>query len=173
MTENDPPILIATERVHDAEAVARLLSDEFAKVQVSTDPKRCVQDFELHKPGVLILAFNTLDKAERHFQKLRQPSAMVHALPHRVLILCGPDDMREVYELCKKEHFDDFVLFWPRVEETRPLRMAVRRALRQAIAMRARAPSVHDFAAQARRLSVLEPLLEERITQANANGSGG
>ena len=98
MTEDNPPILVATERPLDAEVIARVLSEEFAKVHVSVDPKRCVLDFELHKPAVLVLAFDTLQKAERHFQKLCQPAVMVHAPPHRVLILCNKDDLREVYE---------------------------------------------------------------------------
>ena len=163
---DNPPILIATERGDDSELIARVLSEEFARVHVSTDPMRCVQDFELHKPAVLILAFNTLDKAKRYFLALRQPSLLVQALPHRVLILCGPHDTREVYELCKESYFDDFVLFWPKTEDMRPLRMSVRRALGQAIGARAGAPSASDFAARVRPLAVLETLLEGRAAKA-------
>ena len=170
MTSDNPPILIATDRGVDGERISRALSDEFARVHVSGDPKRCVQDLTLLKPAVLILAFDALEKARRWFQNLRQPGPMVQALPHRVLLLCSQDDLREAYELCKKGHFDDFVLFWPRTDEMRPLRMAVRRALRQAMDERDDAPGASEFAAQARRLAALEPLLEERV--ANPNGDG-
>ena len=171
MTDDNPPILIATDRDVDAEMISRALSDEFARVQVSADPKRWVQDLALLKPAVLVLAFHTLQKAQRWFQNLRQPNSMVQALPHRVLLLCSQDELREAYELCKKGHFDDFVLFWPRTDEMRPLRMAVRRALRQAMAERAGTPGASEFAAQARRLAALEPLLEERVAKANGNGA--
>jgi CheY-like chemotaxis protein len=170
MTGDNPPILIATDRVLDAETIARVLSDEFARVHVSTDPKRALQDLELFRPAVLVLAFNTLEKAERYFNTVRQPGPMVHAPPHRVLLLCSQEDLREAYELCKKDHFDDFVLFWPKAEEMRPLRMAVRRALRQVTAVRDGAPGASDFAAHARRLAALEPLLEERLAKANGDG---
>lgn len=171
MTDDNPPILIATDRAVDAERISRALSDEFARVHVSADPKRCVQDLTLVKPAVLVLAFNTLEKAQRWFQTLRQPGPMVQALPHRVLLLCSQDDLREAYELCKKGHFDDFVLFWPRSDEMRPLRMAVRRALRQAMDERDGAPGAGEFAAQARRLAALEPLLEEHVAKPNGNGA--
>lgn len=171
MTNDNPPILIATDRNVDGERIARALSDEFARVHVSGDPKRCVQDLTLLKPAVLVLAFNTLEKAQRWFQNLRQPGPMVQAPPHRVLLLCSQDDLREAYELCKKGHFDDFVLFWPRTDEMRPLRMAVRRALRQAMDERDGAPGASEFAAQARRLAALEPLLEELVAKPNGDGA--
>lgn len=171
MTDDNPPILIATDREVDAEMISRALSDEFARVQVSADPKRWGQDLALLKPAVLVLAFLTLQKAQRWFQNLRQPNSMVQALPYRVLVLCSQDELREAYELCKKGHFDDFVLFWPRTDEMRPLRMAVRRALRQAMVERDGAPGASEFAAQARRLAALEPLLEERVSKANGNGN--
>jgi len=88
-----------------------------------------------------------------------------------VLLLCNQDDMREVYEHCKTGHFDDFVLFWPKPEEMRPLRMAVRRALTQMITVRDGVPAAGEFAAQARRAAALEPLLEECVAKANGDGA--
>jgi PleD family two-component response regulator len=169
--EDNPPILIATDRVLDAETIARVLSEEFARVHVSTDPKRGAQDLALRKPGVLVLAFDTLPKAERHFDALCQPGALAHVPPLRVLLLCSQEDLREAYEACKKGRFDDFVLFWPKTDETRPLRMAVRRALGQASALRDDAPGASEFAAQARRLAALEPLLEEQIAKAGGDAA--
>jgi PleD family two-component response regulator len=163
VTDDNPPILIATDRDVDAEMISRALSDEFARVHVSTDPKQALQDLALRQPGVLVLAFDVLEKAARYLKTLRRPQTLALAPPHRVLLLCSPDDLREAYELCRKEQFDDFVLFWPNTDETRPLRMAVRRALRQVIAARAGVPGASDFAFHARRVAALQPLLEERL----------
>lgn len=171
MNDEVLPILVATDRADDAELIARMLGEEFAGVQASTDPSRSVRDFEVFKPALLVLAFQTLDKAKRHLHKLRQPSVMVQAPPHRVMVLCGQEGIGEAYELFKKEHFDDVLLFWPRSAEMRPLQIAVRRALRQASAMRCHEPNVRDFAARARRLAGLEALLEDRAVQAGANGT--
>lgn len=154
----DPRILIATEISSDADLVRRLLSDEFENVVASTDPERTVQDFEKHRPDVLILAFNNLEKAERYYLGLYRLSTVVHALPHRTLILCNKDDLRRVYELRKKEYFDDYILFWPLTHDTPRLPMAVYHALRQITA--ATMPGPGEIAAQARRLADLESQLE-------------
>jgi len=156
--KTDPLILVATEVGSDADLLRRLLSDEFENVTTSTDPERAVQEFEKHRPQVLILAFNNLEKAERYYLGLYRLSTVVHALPHRTLILCNKDDLRRVYELCKKEYFDDYVLFWPLTHDTTRLPMAVHHALRQLTA--AGMPGPGEFAAQARHLVDLESQLD-------------
>ena len=173
MSENILPILIATDRAHEAIglAIARALGEEFAAVQISTDHKRFVTDLELFKPALLVLAFNTIDRSERYLQSLRQPNSLAQLPACRTLILCGVDELRMAYDLCRNDHCDDFVLFWPKTEEMWPLRMAVRRALRQVAAERSGAPSVRDFAAQARRLPAPESVLETTLAQAQGNGT--
>lgn len=151
-------ILVATEVLSDAELVQGLLSDEFENVNISTDPERAVQDFEKHQPEVLILAFNSLEKAERYYLGLYRLSTLIHALPHRTLILCNKDDLRRVYELCKKEYFDDYILFWPLTHDTSRLSMAVHHARRQMMA--AAMPGTGELVTQVRRLSDLEVQLE-------------
>ena len=154
-------ILVSTSVVADADLVKRLLRDEFDSVVSSTVPERAVEDFERHRPSVLILAFDTLEQCERYYLGLYRQSTLIHSLPHRTLILCNKDDLRRVYELCKKETFDDYVLFWPLTHDATRLPMAVHHALRQLKANAAGAPTVAEFAAQARRLASLEPLLKQ------------
>lgn len=161
MTSADPRILVATEVVVDAGLVKRLLSEEFEDVTTSTDPDRSVRDFEHCRPDVLILAFNTLEKAERYYLGLYRLSNQVHALPHRTLILCNKDDVRRVYALCKKEYFDDYILFWPMTHDTPRLRMAVHHAMRQMAPSAPDRPDTREIASQARRIAELESLLEQ------------
>ena len=154
-------ILVATDVAADADLVKRLLRDDFDDVASTSVTDRAVEDFEKHRPNVLILAFNTLEQCERYYLSLFRRSTLIHALPHRTLILCNKDDLWRVYELCKKETFDDYVLFWPMTHDAPRLPMAVHHALRQLTASLADAPTVTEFAAQARRLALLEPLLEQ------------
>lgn len=171
MNDENPPILIASDRPHEAEVIARVLSEEFARVHVSTDARRAAQDLALRKPGVLVLAFDTLLKAERHLDVLRQPDAQVQALPMRVLLLCSHDELQGAYEACRKGRFDDFLPFFPRGEETRPLRMAVRRALAQVGPLRDGAPTARDFAALARRLAAFEPVLAQQLARTTGDAA--
>lgn len=156
-------ILVATDVVVDAGLVRKLLSDEFDTVSISTEPDKSVEDFERIKPQVLILAFNTLEKAERYYLGLYRLGNLVHALPHRTLILCNKDDLRRVYELCKKEYFDDYILFWPMTHDTPRLPMAVIHALRQMADAGTEGPTVRQLANQARRIAELEAQLERHV----------
>lgn len=167
-----PTILVATDVVGDADLVRKLLRDEFDKVVASTDPDAAVRDFEKHRPDVLVLAFNGLEKAERYYLGLYRLSSVVHALPHRTLILCNKDDLRRVYELCKKEYFDDYVLFWPMTHDAPRLPMSIHHALRQQAAALSGAPTVSEFAAQARRLAAMESLLEQYATSGDERIDG-
>ena len=157
-------ILIATEVVTDAKLVSDLLTEEFEVVAVSTDPEHAVQDFEKHRPAVLILAFNSLEKAERYYLGLYRLSTQVHALRHRTVILCNKDDLKRVYELCKKQYFNDYVLFWPASNDIARLQMTVHHALSQVV--ETDLPGAGEIAAQARRLAELE----SQVAQYTAKG---
>jgi CheY-like chemotaxis protein len=163
--ESKARILIATDNATDGNLVRRLLSDEFENVTVSAFPDRHVADFERCKPAILLLAFNSLEMAERYYLGLYRLSSVVHALPHRTLILCNQDDLRHVYDLCKKEHFDDYILFWPLIHDTPRLPMAVIQALRQMSDGAAGVPTAREFAAQARRIAELELMLSDYATR--------
>lgn len=153
-----PRILLATEVIPDADLIRELLRDEYENIIASTNPERAVIDFEKHRPEVLILAFNSLEKAENYYLGLYRLSSLVHALPHRTLILCNKDDLRRVYELCKKEYFDDYILFWPMTHDATRLLMAVHHALRQMT--NEGKPGGSEIAVQARRLADLESQLD-------------
>ena len=158
-------ILIATDNVTDAGLIKKHLEVEFENAFSSTDPDMAVQDFELHRPDVLILAFNSLEKSERYYLELYRRSRKIHLQPHRTVILCNKDEVRRVYDLCKKELFDDYILFWPMTHDTMRLPMAVRHALRELAAVKPDGPSVAEFAAQARRLAELETMLDRQMAR--------
>lgn len=159
--EKDPYILVAADDASDAYLVRKLLKDEFDNVVVSTIPEQAIQDFEKYIPKVLILAFKTLEKAERYYLGLFRLSTKVHAIAHRTLILCHYNELQRVYELCKKEHFDDYILFWPMTNDALRLRMSVHHALRQTNA--AGMHTAGEFAAQARRIVELESILQQSL----------
>lgn len=155
----EPRILVATDIAADADMVRKLLEEEFDDTRASTDPARAVADFEAYKPDVLILAFNGLEKAERYYLGLYRLGTLAHALPHRTLILCNKSDLTRVYDLCREEYFDDYILFWPPGHDAPRLRMAVHHAVRQMRMSGPDAPNASEFARQARRVADLEGML--------------
>jgi CheY-like chemotaxis protein len=160
-----PSILVATHASADAELVARLLGDEFDNVRMSTKPEFAVSDFEKHLPSILILSFDTLVEAERYYLGLYRLSKVIHTVPHKTIILCNKDDLWRVYDLCKKQQFDDYVLFWPATNDAPRLRMAVHHAARLLEPLAPDAVMPGQLAAQARRMAALEPKLAEFTKQ--------
>lgn len=154
-------ILVAACEAADADVVKKTLSKEFSNVVVSCDPERAVKDFEHQRPKVLILAFEALEMAERYYLGLYRGSALAHALRHRTVILCNKDNVQRVYEMCKKETFDDYVLFWPLSHDGSRLPMAVHQALRQLAATEAGTPALNEFAAPARQLGTMDAQLNQ------------
>jgi CheY-like chemotaxis protein len=124
-------ILIATEAEADAELVKKLLSEEFDDIAISTKHELAIEDFDRERPAVLVLAFDTLDEAERYYLGLYRISTVMRTLPHYTVILCNRSDLAEVYEMCRDQHYDDYVLFWPATSDAPRLRMAVHHALRE------------------------------------------
>jgi PleD family two-component response regulator len=163
MSNTTSSILIASDNSGDAEMVKNLLATEFSKIHVSTAPDKAVEDFELLQPDVLVLAFDTLEKAERYNLGLYRLSKKIHIHPHRTVILCSKDDLKQVAEMCMKQHFDDYILFWPMNHDAPRLAMSVHLAIRALEAKKNSGPSVAEFAAQARQLSELEGLLDKQV----------
>ncbi len=160
-------ILIASDNISDATIAKKMLAAEFDKVFTSTDPELAVSDFEQRSPDVLVLAFHTLEKAERYYLGLYRRNVNIQLQPHRTVILCSKTEVSTVYQACKKEHFDDYVLFWPMTPDAPRLLMSVHLALRDLAAASVETPSAASFASQARRLDKMSGMLDQQIVMGN------
>jgi CheY-like chemotaxis protein len=159
------PILVASGSVADADLVASILADEFHNVVPSVRPEDAASDFDRQRPAVLILAFETLEAAERYHANLRQICTATQNVPYRTLILCNKHELWTTYQLCREERFDDYVLFWPITNDAPRLKMAVHHAMRR-LKEKALAPvTVSELATQVRSLAPLERELLGSITQ--------
>ncbi|MDO8206813.1 MAG: response regulator [Gallionella sp.] len=158
-------ILIATDIVSDAVLVKKLLSEEFRHIVVSTDPDKVAGDFVRYQPDVLVLAFKELEKSERYSLNLYRLCPEMHRRPHRTVILCNKDEVTRAYELCMKDHYDDYILFWPMTYDKPRLAMSVHHMLRELAALKGDAPSAAEFAVQARHLAEQEKMLARQVAQ--------
>lgn len=156
-------ILIASDKIGDANLVREMLEGEFDKVRVTTIADKAVSDFEQHLPKVLLLAFDTLEKAERYSLNLYRQSDKIHAHPHRTITLCNKDEAKQAYTLCRSGSFDDYILFWPMTDDSARLPMSIHIALRELAVQRNGNPSAAEFAAQARRMAEMETLLQDSL----------
>jgi CheY-like chemotaxis protein len=148
-------ILVASDNLEDARLIARQLGDVFENVRTSTDPVKAVADFEAFRPDLLLLAFDTLEKSERHCLGLYRLAAGAAQGAHRTVVLCSKDDVQTAFDLCRKDHFDDYVLFWPQSFDGRRLAMSIWIACRQTTP-EDRRPGTAELLLHAKHLADLE-----------------
>lgn len=157
-------ILVASDNADDAHQIVRLLKLTFEQVRSSTQPARAGADFDDARPDVLVLAFDSLDKAQRYYLGLYRLNTSIQSQPHRTVILCRKEELREVFELCKQDYFDDYVLYWPQSYDGSRLAMSIWIACREMQAKNADTPATAELRAHASRLDELGRLLDAQLS---------
>jgi len=156
-------ILVASDSQTDATVVAELLAEEFDGVRSSWRPELAISDFEEKPPQVLVLAFEDLEKAEAHYLGLYRRSRVINGHPHRTIVLCHKDVVRRAFDLCRTEHFDDYVLFWPMSFDGFRVPMAIYNALRHLAAAQGVAKYPREMVEGAQRLGAMGDFIDERL----------
>ena len=161
-----PSILIASDSPADAELVQSLLEDEFGEVALSVDPDTAAEDFRVHRPGVLLLVFRELQRAEDHYLGLFRLGSDEPPPRHRAIILCDREHVPRAYQLCRRGLFDDYVLFWPSTHDATRLRMSIHLAAKSLRADPSASTLMAGCATEVARLQTLD----SRLTEQQARG---
>jgi CheY-like chemotaxis protein len=154
-------VLIASDSVGDAQQIERLLGEHFSELRVSTNPDLAIQDFESYQPSVLVLAFDRIDKAQNYYLGLYRLTSSLPGRPHRTILLCTKEEVRTAFDLCVKSYFDDYVLFWPLVQDGLRLPMSVWIAARAMTLVESAGPAPAELRAHTKHLQTLETTFAE------------
>ncbi len=171
MNVADVKILVLSDMPIEAQQVVSLLADDFAHVSSSIDESRFISDFDACLPDILVLAFRQLEQAERCCLGLYRHSERAHLRSLRSIVLCDKDHVRRAFELCRKEYFDDYVLYWPLVHDSTRLPMSILTAARSLTHSSQRHAS-EELLAQARTVARLDEVLEPRLDAGQAQLAG-
>ena len=131
-----PTVLIASNSAADAGLVQELLLQTCSRMIISAHTENHLSDFGTHLPDVLVLAFKNLADAKLYYQELCQSSQLMASHTYRTVLLCRKEELKEAYDLCRQEDFDDYVLFWPMSFDATRLSMSVLHAMRAIHALR-------------------------------------
>ena len=172
-TVREAKVLVASDNIDDARQVQRQLKPDFMQVHLSTDADRCLEDFEQHAPEVLVLAFDSLDKAQRYYLGLYRLGVALQQHAHRTVILCSKDEVQAVYDLCKRAYFDDYVLYWPHSHDGPRLAMSVWNACREMTPSRPGEPQATELFAHARHVGELDRLFDREFAAAGQQVQAG
>jgi CheY-like chemotaxis protein len=165
-------VLIATDNPAEGVQVQRLLQPHFPHLSVTSDPDSALRDFEEFKPDVVVLAFDTIEKAQSYCLGLYRFGPRLQQHPHRMILLCSKSELATAFELCKKQYFDDYVLHWPMAHDGKRLPMSVWVASREIIAARAAAPARAELRTHAKQLRDLGTALDLECSAAENNVTG-
>src|SRR5665213_2108994 len=166
-------VLIASDNGSDAGQIHEQLEANFSAVRTSIRADAIRGDFEDFHPEVLVLAFDSLEKANSYASELYASSDKGEPHGHVSVLLCDKEEAREAFDLCKTGVFDDYVLHWPQAQDGRRLTMSVWNAARAVIASRAQGPSRADLAAHLRHLGDLHALIDEEIGKGREHAKVG
>lgn len=165
-------VLIATDNAMEGVQVKRLLESHFDHLRLSADPESVLAEFEDFEPDVVVLAFDTIEKAQRYCLGLYRLGPAPQQHPHRTVLLCTKSELTSAFELCKKQYFDDYVLHWPMAHDGNRLPMSVWIASREIIAARAAVPAPAELRAHAKHMRDLETALDFEFSAATQKLAG-
>lgn len=154
-------VLVASDAISEAADVSEMLGNHFEHVKASTNAEAAEQEFKSFLPDVLVLAFRELERAQRYYLGLYRSGQRIGEHPHRTVVLCGKEDAPSVFELCKKQYFDDYVVYWPQPQDGLRLPMSVWNVHRELMTVRADTPRRADMASHAKHLGQLENTLTD------------
>ncbi len=157
-------ILIATDSIDVGDSIMSQLEAEFTNLSLSTDGQHAVRDFDAYRPDVVVLAFDRLEKAQRYYLGLYRGGASLPPNGHRTVLLCAKDEVRAAVDLCKREYFDDYVLYWPQTYDGFRLVMSILIACREIAALKASGPRPLDLLAHAKHVADLDRILDRKLT---------
>lgn len=159
MNTRQTRILVLSDMPVEARQIVSLLADDFPQVSCSSDEGHFAADFDAQRPEVLLLAFRHIEHAERHALVLYRHSRRARSERHHSIVLCDKDNLRQAFELCRKECFDDYVLYWPLVYDSSRLHMSILLAARMLALGRERV-AASEMLAHARVLGSLGEMLD-------------
>lgn len=121
-------ILIVSDTADELRAVHDLMTADLGGYWSSDNEAAGLQLFQEHRPSVLILAFQEIEKAERFYLMLYRQCPQMQDIPHQTLLLCKNTEAESAYALCMSGTMDDYVVNRPLADPFR-LRLSVRQAL--------------------------------------------
>ncbi len=162
-------VLVVSDNSDDAAQIVKQLEADFNDLHASSQADHAVADFERVKPEVLVLGFDSIDKAQDCALALYRSAQQIQ--PHRTVLLCAKGDVRAAFEHCKKGTFDDYLLFWPHAQDGLRLSMCVWNAARQVIAQPAREGHERQRLLETAQLASMQTLVDREVAEGDRHAA--
>jgi len=156
-------ILVASDLKAEAESLRARLSVDYQHIAVSVDPEHHVEEFERFQPDVLLLVFDKIENAQSYYLGLYRFGSSAHQHSHRTIVFCSKEQVKKAFQLCRKQYFDDYVLYWPSPYDGSRLPMSIHAALRELKQSRKTSSSERQLGEYARKLKEFSNTLRQNL----------
>ncbi len=120
--------LIVSNSADELRSVREIMTSDLGGYWSTHDEAEGLRLFQEHRPPVLVLAFETIENAERFYLSLYRHCPDMNAIPHQSVLLCKNTEAEAAYKGCVDGTFSDYVVNRPLHDPFR-LRLSLRHAL--------------------------------------------
>ena len=152
-------------------SILRQLKEGHPECSTATDPTVAVQAFDGFRPDVVVVSFDALSKAQSYSLRLHRLSEVVHAYPHRNVLVCTEGEAAEAFQLCREGSFDDYVTY-AKPHDVLRISMSVLQAARQLAETRQLGPSNLELVAHVQRLGAMQAAFDRHEDAASGAAAG-
>lgn len=124
-------IFIISDNASILELVRKVVTDNFPNCVYSVDLFNLAAEFDQSGAKVILLAFDSMDKASASLLRFEKSSKRFNRQKHRVITLCTKNEVQRAYSLCCENILNDYVVFWPISFDQPRLCMALMQTLRE------------------------------------------
>lgn len=130
MTAANPAksILIVSNSADELRSVHELMTNDLGGYWSANDEAAGLRLFQENHPPVLVLAFETIEHAERFYLTLYRQCPNMQDIPHQTVLLCKITEAEAAYKACVDGTFSDYVVNRPLHDPFR-LRLSLRHAI--------------------------------------------
>lgn len=125
----DYKIVIISDGTKDAESIKDLISDDFTQCIVAFDYQFVLDAINDLEPCVLVFYLESISVAENYYLRLYRSTDGLKRFPHKTVILCGIEESKEAYSLCREYVFDDYLSVNP-VHDVYRLKLCLYQAIK-------------------------------------------
>jgi CheY-like chemotaxis protein len=165
-------VMVVGDNAEHASSILDQLRADHPECSAATNPATAVQAFDDFRPEVVVVAFDTLAKAQAYSLRLYRLSQAVHAYHHRNVLLCTESEAPEAYQLCREGAFDDYVTHGAPRDGLR-VSMSVLQAARQLKAAPQQGPSNVELISHVKRLSAMQVTLDQHEESIEGKAGAG
>lgn len=126
--DTETKILVVSDSKDELEIIVSIISDDYRNIETCLDDDKGIELFDKREPKIVLLCYEAIEHAERFYLGLFRNSEKINTTAHVSIVLCKSNEAIVAYNLCRRDYFDDYVVYKPPYDTNR-LRLSMQQSL--------------------------------------------